>query len=180
MPRIRPSNLVDGSGWADLSGPAIKAANTRAFAPVLRDLSYDHFTAGSATDDAALKLMDNLVNFYNILYTEPVFMSQPALDRLRATCINLGESYMVLRAICRHNSRLFFRVTPKVHKIQHVPFYAEVLNPRFIQVYAEESGVGTTTTVWKASVSGRYHAHVQEVVLVKRTCGLFLRYESAE
>eukprot|EP00959_Pyramimonas_sp_CCMP1952_P024838 521470-Pyramimonas_sp.AAC.1 len=33
LPKLKLQNLVDSSGWAEMSGPAIKAAGTRSSAP---------------------------------------------------------------------------------------------------------------------------------------------------
>ena len=70
-----------------------------------------------------------------------------------------------------------FDVTPKVHKLQHVPMVCEFVNMRFIQCYLEESAVGTTTRIWMKSMAGRWRRRVQRTVLAKRFLGLFLRFE---
>ena len=53
----------------------------------------------------------------------------------------------------------------------------EIINPKSVQCYAEESQIGSTTLVYKGSMAGRYERGVQKVVLSKRELGLFVRYE---
>ena len=59
----------------------------------------------------------------------------------------------------------------------HIPLYASVLNPRFVQNYAEESFIGSTTKVWHRSMFGPYKKVTQSTVLLKRSLALLLRLE---
>ena len=65
-----------------------------------------------------------------------------------------GDNYQLLRELCRGRGWLLFNVKPKVHKMQHVPVLAEVMNHRCVHNYAEESFFGTCTRIWAKSVSG--------------------------
>ena len=51
------------------------------------------------------------------------------------------------------------------------------MNPQWIQAYAEENLVGTTTQIWGQTMKGRYEDTVQSTVLIKRLVGLLLRIE---
>ena len=84
---------------------------------------------------------------------------------------------MQLREVARQKGWLLWNVTPKVHKMQHVPLLASVINPRFVQNYAEESLIGTCTAIWARSVSGRYRSVAQRAVLAKKLTGLLLHFE---
>jgi len=55
---------------------------------------------------------------------------------------------MRLREDARVRGKLYWKVAPKMHKLQRTPLYATVMNPRWVQNYAEESLIGTTTWVW--------------------------------
>ena len=90
----------------------------------------------------------------------------------------MGLAYQELREISRLAGRMCFKVTPKVHKVQHLPLYSSCLNPRHVQNYAEESLIGTSTKIWARSVSGRHTQSVQPNVLVKKITGLLLRMEA--
>ena len=90
---------------------------------------------------------------------------------------SFGECFMRLREIARVKKWPLWNVTPKVHKMQHVPLLATVLNPRCVQNYAEESLIGTCTAIWARSVSGRYSTVAQRAVLAKRLTGLLLHFE---
>ena len=114
---------------------------------------------------------------YDTLYSSPMFLGGPALNRLSAIVKRMGEDYLVLREHCRANEKLAFKVTPKCHKLMHLPLYASVVNPRFMQKYAEESFIGSTTKVWARSMKGRYKDAMQSTVLLKRSLALLLRME---
>ena len=101
-------------------------------------------------------------------------MTDRDLDRLRSICIEFGEHFMWCRELSRRDGLLWWEITPKVHKMQHVPKMAQMINPRFVQCYFPESLIGTTTKVWKRSMSGRYKNSAQRVVLSKRLLGVLL------
>ena len=85
--------------------------------------------------------------------------------------------WLIFRECARVKRQFCWRVTPKVHKLQHIPLYSEVLNPRHVQNYSEESLIGTTARIWKGSMDGQYQKSAQSNVLLKRTVGLLLRFE---
>ncbi len=177
VPPLRLTNVRGPDGWADLHGPTIKAANTRGLAPLVRDLAREQFVSGSREDTAVVALCDGLADFYSALYAAPLFLPEPTVDHVRALCVSIGENWMVLRQLARRRGMLLWKITPKVHKLQHAPLYCQVLNPRHVQAYSEESLVGTAVKVWKKSVSGRYRATVQDMVVLKRLLALILRFE---
>ena len=67
--------------------------------------------------------------------------------------------------------------SPKVHISQHMASQVLVMNPRYCQNYTEESGIGSSTAVWRRSAVGRYRASAQRSVLLKRVAALFIRFE---
>ena len=156
----------------------IKAANTRAAAPLFRDLARRCFPTDRPVDVWVRRLTANFAELYEILYEAPIFVPQAALERLKVVTVEIGEDWMRLHDHAQRNNRLQWQVTPKVHRLQHVPFYASILNPRHTQCYAEESLIGTTSQVWQTTMRGKYESSAQSVVLAKRTLGLFLRFES--
>eukprot|EP00959_Pyramimonas_sp_CCMP1952_P304314 6368788-Pyramimonas_sp.AAC.1 len=155
----------------------IKTAGARAFAPLLFDFAKLHFIAGTECHRHVLLSFGGIVDDYNAMYNAPMFMSQRARAELSTSCVQIGESWMALRSIARRDGKLLWKVTPKVHKLQHTVLYSNALNLRYIQVYAEESQVGTTSRIWHRSVRGANASSVQSVVLMKRIMGLLLRYE---
>ena len=178
LPPIRPSNLVNAQGWSDLCGSAIKAANTRAYVPLLRDFCRLHFTADTRTDRAVNAVLDSLVSYYETLYNGPMFLSAEAIRSLRATCARMGYNWLILREVGRDREKQWWHVTPKCNKFHHTPDYCDIMNPRYLQAYSEESLVGTIVKIWKLFVSGRYANSVQASVLMKRTLSMLLHYET--
>lgn len=176
LPRIRVGNLVN-DGWADLHGPGIKAANTRAAAGFFEDIAARYLSGGDKYGTHIVQVARSLNQFYTIIYSSERFMTDASIDRLKEVCIVFGGGFMRCRENARKQGELSWRVTPKVHKMQHIPAMCALMNPRFVSCYSEESQIGTTLRVWKRSVSGRYKAAVQRNVLTKRLLGLFLRLE---
>ncbi len=176
LPPLRPGNLKQ-DGWAELHGTAVKAANTRASAPLWRDFAAAHFTSPAGTDPDVVRVTALLAELYEVMYGAELFMTSEELQRLRTVCLELGVVVMRLREASRARQKLYFAVKPKMHKLQHIPDYAEVLNPRYVQNYAEESLIGTTTRIWQKAMRGAYRDHVQKSVLTRRVLGLLLRLE---
>jgi len=177
MPRILLTNCVGSDGWANLGGPAIKAANTRAAAQPFQAIWHRYAVAGHAEDAAITKVIDNLADFYSILYGAPMFMPDDTIERVRRTCIDFGEAYMECREIARVQGALVWPVRTKTHKMQHVPLLCCVINPAHVQCYSEESLIGTTAKVWQCSIRGRHYRVNQRNVLLKRLTALLLRFE---
>ena len=173
LPHIDLSNVTN-NGWADLHGPAIKAANTRASSGFFLHLSEQYLSGESDLERSTVEVAKCLDEFYKVIYGAERFMTAAELRRLRSVCLQFGEAYMRSRAFSRRSALLAFEVTPKVHKMQHVPAMAQIMNPRFVANYAEESLVGTTAKVWKRSMSGRYKKMAQFNVLMKKALGVLL------
>eukprot|EP00974_Lingulodinium_polyedra_P053048 5098270-Lingulodinium_polyedra.AAC.1 len=176
MPQLL-ANSVARDGWGELSGPAIKAAVTRACAPWIRDLCLQYCASDNEEDRAVRQLTNDLVEFYHILYSEGRFVSDEGLARLGLVTERFGCNFMRLREYADRQGLLLWHVTPKVHKMQHVPLLASVLNPKFVQNYAEESLIGTCTKIWARSVKSRYRHVVQRNVLAKKLVALMLYFE---
>ena len=175
LPKIRLKNLVNSQGWAELRGPAFKAANTRAAVPAFLAIAAETLTTGSEEDRSIVALLTAVNAFQELLYSAGFSLTDDEIGRLDAIVLEMGFHYQTLRGIARAKNQLWWRVTPKVHKLQHMSHWARVLNPAMVQCYMEESMVGTTTKVWQRTMSGRYQSTVQAIVLLKRVLGLLLR-----
>ena len=173
-------NNVYASGWADLSGPAIKAATTRHAAGFFKDLAFEYFASQSPNDVAMRGVTYSLLQFYDILARSERILSKGALARVSAVCLSFGTAYQRLRGIAEQNNKMYFPVKPKCHKMQHFPLLARICNPFWLTCYADESQVGTTCLVWKRSVAGRWQSHAQFNVVVKRFLAFALRLELAK
>jgi len=176
LPTLFISNLTR-DGWWELNGPAIKAAMTRSAVPPFRDIWREHAQAGNANDAHVTAIIENLALFYDVLYQAPMFMPRATIDRIEEICMNFGIAYLHCREYARSHNILSWPVRMKTHKMQHVPLMCKVINPVHVQCYGEESLIGTTTKVWKRSIAGRHHNVAQRNVLLKRFCGLLLRFE---
>ena len=112
------------------------------------------------------------------MYETGIFMTDAQVAKLRKAVLEVGANWLALREGCRVKGVLAFKVSPKTHRYQHLPLWAQVMNPRHVQCYAEEGLIGTTTAIWEMSMNGKYEHKIQEVVLLKRTMGYFLRIEA--
>ena len=104
-------------------------------------------------------------------------MSDESLRRLETVLIIIGEEWVHLREVARLAGHAHWKISTKTRKQQHTLVYARALNPRFVQCYIEESQMGTSLLVWRKSMAGVYEGGVQEMVLLKRTLGLLLRFD---
>ena len=85
----------------ELAGPAIKAAITRACAPWIRDLCQQYCTSDTDEDRSVRQLTEALVEFYHILYTEGIFITDEGLAHLGIVTERFGCMYMRLREHAR-------------------------------------------------------------------------------
>jgi len=177
IPRILMGNTTL-NGWAELHGPAIKAANTRSAVGPFKAIWAEYARADDELDSNASVVINSLATFYDILYTAPMFMSDECIERLQVVCITFGGAYLRCREHARRANVLVWPVKMKAHKMQHVPMMCRVINPICIQCYADESLIGTTTKVWKRSIAGRYHNFAQRNVLLKRLVALLVRFHA--
>ena len=104
-----------------------------------------------------------------------MFLDEPSLEELNVSCENIGVCIMRLREAMKLRGKLYFRISPKTHRLQHLPLYAEVLNPKWVQNYMEESLMGAVARVYQRAMRGVYYQDIQANILVRRTLGLLLR-----
>ena len=120
------NDLSASDGWADLCGPAIKSAITRAAAKFFDSLCQEYLNTGSDRDRVLSALASGLVEFYDILYSSPMIVPPPNVANFSAVSLNFGENYQRLREIARIAGDLVAPVRTKAHKQQHLPKYCEV------------------------------------------------------
>ena len=178
LPKIYMGNCTR-DGWGNLSGPAYKAAKIRGAAPFFRSLVHSYCTSARPQDREMRNVVAALDDLYNELYAAPMFPSDATVARVRKICLDFGAAYQRMRELSRRAGKYAFPVTPKTHKVQHLPKLTTCINPVRVQVYAEESLMGSTTSTWRGSKSGRYKHVVQRIVLVKQFVAMLLRFELA-
>ena len=76
LPPLRQSNLMGDSGYPELRGQLIKAANTRSLVPYLLDLQQRACTANNTIQNRhMLKVLDSLQKLYEIFYGAEYFLT---------------------------------------------------------------------------------------------------------
>ena len=131
------------------------------------DVDRQHLSAIEALDEIADLLFRRAGRFLTVL-------EQQTLMEQVSKC---GVAFQWCREYARRAGTLAYPVTPKVHKLQHVPLQASLINPAHVINYAEEGTVGSVCRVCNNSKFGRYKPNFQRVVLTKRLLGLLLRLE---
>ena len=179
LPKLKLQNLTRADGWAEMSGPAIKAAQTKACAPFLRELADEYFDTDTFEDLAIRTLFSCLEKFYNLMASCGMFPNDAELMQMQDTIDDWGIALQRLRCEAHARDQLLWQIRPKCHRVLHLPFFAAVVNPNSLNCYIRESQVGTSQKVWKASVKGRYRLVAQRTVLARRWLGLLLRLEMA-
>lgn len=76
-------------------------------------------------------------------------------------------NYVSLNKEASDRGEQLFNLVPKVHYLAHLPDVAEVLNPRYVRNYAEESFVGTVARIYGGVRSTAHMGTTQAVVLTK-------------
>eukprot|EP00959_Pyramimonas_sp_CCMP1952_P455407 9471505-Pyramimonas_sp.AAC.1 len=150
-PDIKVNNLTDSVGYSNLSGAAFKAANTRGLAPFLVELADQHCDSDSQKDRFVRRACVHWNAFYMIVYSSGMFMTTEQKSDLRTAVLRWGAAYQCLRELSVAEHKLDFMIVPKTRIMQHFGFPPNIINPRYIQNYLEESNIGTTTQIWQRS-----------------------------
>jgi len=125
----------------------------------VRDFAAQTFTGDDPVERDVVAITAALAELYQIVYTDDMFLNDDALRRLREVVLDIGLRVMRLREAAYRAEKLFWRITPQMHRLQHLPLYASALNPRWVQCYLEESLVGTNTNIWQKKPAGAVPEH---------------------
>ena len=175
MPMLRLRDLKTDKGWSMLSGKLIKAANTRAMLPFLDDLASKYCTGREGFDQSCRKVFTSLLTIQRIMYSSGTFLTDAAKEEFKEAHLRLGRHWQLLRDLCRRAEVNSFQITPKLHYTQHFPYQADLINPRAVQNYIQESLVGHVAKVWSACANGPYADTVQLTSLARLWVGYELR-----
>ena len=155
LPRLRETNIVQ-LGWAELSAPDIKAANTRHAAPLFAAMAARFCDPAIEQDALMLKVTSLLVGLYTTLKESGMFFKPGELARFSEVCLGLAETLQSLRALSESRGFFAWQIKPKANRFCHFPLYAGTINPRVVSCYADESHIGTCCAAWKKSLKGRW------------------------
>lgn len=175
LPELNIGNLIDVHNRATshpvLHGPGIKAANSRSIVPYILELA-TRLDTGSPETRHRRKVVEWLDRLYTVLYAADMFLSddQKAEVGHCVSRISLHFTWLAQNAISQ--GRVAWNMTPKLHYMMHLPLQADLLNPRFVQNYREESFVGRVAAIYRSCSSGPHWATVQARALRKYLTGL--------
>ena len=76
------------------------------------DMVEHYLVEPTPRNDAARAVARGRTNLYNLLYSEPIFMSAKAIDRVHDICIPFGSNWTFFREWARCNNELSFAIKP--------------------------------------------------------------------
>ena len=155
LPKLRLSN-IRGSKETDfpqLRGKIVKSASTKALVPFLQQLAAE-FDTGTPWTQHRRKACDYLQQMYTILDEGAMFLEEGEIVAFKRAVLKFSSHYNCLAVNGSLAGNLFFNVVPKHHYLQHLCMMCEMINPRFMQCYKEESFVGRVTALYASCASG--------------------------
>ena len=178
MPPLKLQYLFNNQGWEMLSGQAVKAASTRHLVNFLSVLVDKYYNDESVEENRLVgRVVRSLSKVYATVYSSGFALSPDDGNDLRRLMFRFGASMQNLRELKRLANVQGWQIIIKAHYMQHLADMAQVLNPRWLQVYQEESNVGIMARIWQRSAAGRYRARAQKLVLLKRLTSWYVRLE---
>ena len=167
MPDMKLSWLWAGSekekSFACLHGMAVKAANTRALIPWVRELASEFFNGTDQHDTSVRKVTDSLDGMVQVLYNADIFLTASEKVEVAEHILRFGRHMQWLASNSTFVSgQLLWHITPKCHMMQHLSEQADLCNPRWIQAYLEESIVGETCKIYAKAAVGPDFPEVRE------------------
>ena len=69
-----------------------------------------------------------------------------------------------------------YNVMPKHHAFDHMSSLCDIMNPKYLSTYTEESMMRTGTRIYSALANGDYPLRIQGKVLSRYVCALELQW----
>ena len=165
-----------GTQYSTLSGPTIKAANTRALAPFWESLCEEFFRVDSVHDIAICGVARSLNDIIKLLYGADLFLQPAETRQLNRLLLEFGAHFTALAKISVQAGQLRWHLSPKVHEMQHIGTQSNFVNARYLQNYVEEGLVGKACEMYAAAANGPGSDSAQQLtVLTKYIAGLSFR-----
>ena len=165
MKNIIPAGTAD---YAALSGPTVKAANTRQAMPFLKQLADRYLTNVDNLDHIFMhQLIRHTLEFNRLAWGSGVFFTAGELAAFTDATQGIGKYMQVLRSRAKVAKQLLWHIIPKTHYMQHFPAEAKLIAPRVVQCYIEESYIGKIAQIWASSKSGPHTETIQGMSLLK-------------
>ena len=178
MPPLRLEDLRR-SGWANLQGKVVKAANSRALLPFLEELSNTYFLGHGSYNSSTRKLLAALNSIEKLFASAGMFFTDEQKQTIGELFDKVGRHWQNLRYLSDLAGEQAYQITPKVHLFMHFPMSCDLINPLYTQSYGEESLIGRATKIWAASSAGMHHLTIQRTSLTRYWTGLELRVSDA-
>ena len=160
--------------YPSLSGPGVKAANTRALTPWIEAIAIE-FDDGSPVARHRRKVAVNAAEYLRLIYSSGAVLTRETHRRLAKVVLRCLRSYAWLCHNAISGGKLLWHITPKFHFWAEMVYQAVLLNPRFCQTYHGESMVGRVCAFYKRAADGPFHATIQYRFLRQYCIGLSIR-----
>ena len=153
-----------------------KAARTRALYGFAAKLIKGFVPGPEQLEVSMRKVTESLAAVVSCLYSNGLFLEEPALRIIRYHVARLGRHLQWLADHAVEHGIMAWGVTPKCHWFQHVPQQCELVNSRYVQNYEEKSLVGIAAKIYESSANGpQQPATIQHVFLIKQLVLVALR-----
>ena len=159
-----------------LSGPGVKGANTKTLIPWLTRLT------AQLNDDTSVKrrrflMMKSLHDYMCITSSAGTFLTALERTAIKKAVHEHLINYTYLAGVAMRAGSMMYNVVSKHHYFAHLG--DEVLNPRMLSTYQEESMVGTGARIFAAAAFGPCKNVVQSTVLHRWLVALQLKLSMA-
>ena len=161
--------------YAQLRGPGVKGASTRAAMPFILWLA-NRFNDGTEVGHHRAVVAETCVGWYKLIYAAGLVLTESEYEAQLKLVIRCLRSYKWLAWEAQSRGILLWKLIPKLHYWMELAFQANSINPRYAQTYAGESLVGRVSTMYKGSFFGPYKRVIQEKVLKKYLIGLEIQF----
>ena len=132
--------LRNASKSAKLKAKAAATRHVAKFALLLMQT----FGTNSLEDRLALLVAQHLCEFYEILNSESMFLSESARKRIPTVGQQLAYAFMKLSSLAEDANQKLWRMVPKLHLWEHLTEWQALYhgNPRYFWTYGDEDLVG--------------------------------------
>ena len=113
------------------------------------------------------ELINRTIEFNRLTYSTGLFFTDDELAAFAAATKGIDKYMQLLRSRAKATKQLLWHIVPKTHYMQHFPDEAELISPKAVQCYIEESFIGKVAQIWASSKNGPYSETIQRTGLLK-------------
>ena len=177
VPPLTWENIVAtaADSYPELHGPAIKAATTKGLFSFAASLARE-LDDGTKPKSHRRILCEKLLEMSDMIDHGPSFFPTDLCEKFLQAAHKVQVNYSWLAQHAMQHGQCYYKVVPKLHLLGHLPQQSQLVNPRLVRCYRQESAIGKVQRIYKRSLSGPFHNTVQRNVLRKFWLGVQLQF----